>query len=94
MTKEQILNTRLTEEQIAMFYLGQEGFLIRYRDHFYLIDPYLSDSIDRHHGMQDADWTRRYDILLLRPFFTSSSSGRSHTYEKIRSQPLYHKMYT
>lgn len=65
MTKEQILNTRLTEEQIAMFYLGQEGFLIRYRDHFYLIDPYLSDSIDRHHGMQDADWTRRYDIPIL-----------------------------
>ena len=46
MTKEQILNTRLTEEQIAMFYLGQEGFLIRYRDHFYLIDPYAGRRLD------------------------------------------------
>lgn len=32
MLKNRLLNTKLTEDQIAFFYLGQEGFLLLYQN--------------------------------------------------------------
>ena len=32
MNKDYILNTSLTEKQIALFYLGQEGYLFKYKN--------------------------------------------------------------
>lgn len=46
MNKEFILNTKLTDTQVALFYLGQEGFLFKYKETHILIDPYLSDYVD------------------------------------------------
>lgn len=61
MKKEFFLETQLTGQQIALFYLGQEGFLIKYQDSYYLIDPYLSDYVDRNCCTDTIKWVRRYD---------------------------------
>ena len=60
MTKNFILNTELTAHQAALFYLGQEGMLIKYHDRYILIDPYLSDYVDRHCCTETVQWIRRY----------------------------------
>lgn len=45
--KNTILNTNLLENQIGLFYIGQEDYIIKYQDCYYMIDPYLSDYVDR-----------------------------------------------
>ena len=41
--KEKILNTKLTEDTVALFYMGQVGFIIKYREKYIMIFGYLSD---------------------------------------------------
>lgn len=41
-------------------YLGQEGFLIEYKDTRILTDPYLSDYVDRNSAIKDFEWIRAY----------------------------------
>ena len=60
MNKDFILNTLLTDNQIALFYLGQEGFLFKYKDTNILIDPYLSDYVDKNCCSETVQWTRNY----------------------------------
>lgn len=60
MKKDFILNTKLTENQAAIFYLGQEGILLKYHEQYLLIDPYLSDYVDRHCSTETLKWIRRY----------------------------------
>lgn len=57
--KEDIKSTRLLPEQAALWYLGQEGFLIKNNDTYILIDPYLSDYVDRNCS-QLVKWERLY----------------------------------
>ena len=45
--KEKMLETELTDQQLGIFYLGQVGFLLKYRKCYFLIDGYLSDYVDR-----------------------------------------------
>jgi len=37
-----ILESELTRSQLGLFFLGQEGFIFKFRDHYILIDGYLS----------------------------------------------------
>ena len=60
MNKRTFLDTKLTESQVALFYLGQEGFLIKYHDTYLLIDPYLSDYVDQNCCSDNVKWVRRY----------------------------------
>lgn len=60
MKKETILKMELTDGQAALFYLGQEGFLVKYRGKYFLIDPYLSDYVDRNCCTEDVKWIRKY----------------------------------
>lgn len=64
MTKDTILNTILTDDQAALFYLGQEGFLIKYRGQYLLIDPYLSDYTDQNCCSETVKWVRKYDAPI------------------------------
>ena len=57
---ESIRNTRLTEEQMGLWYLGQEGFLFGYRGKYLLVDPYLSNYVDRFSACKGLDWKRLY----------------------------------
>ena len=61
--RERILNTRLNAGQIAMFYLGQEGFLLKYADTYLLVDGYLTDFVDRN-ASGEVEWKRLYDTPI------------------------------
>ena len=43
--KDKILNTKLTDEQLGMFYLGQEGFILKFKDKYLCIDPFLTGGV-------------------------------------------------
>lgn len=60
LNKKFILNTKLHEDQVALFYLGQEGYLIKYQDTYILIDPYLSDYVDQNCCSELVTWKRNY----------------------------------
>lgn len=60
MNKHSILNTKLTDQQIGLFYLGQEGFLFKYKNTHILIDPYLSDYVDKNCCSDSVTWVRNY----------------------------------
>lgn len=64
MLKERILSTKLTDNQIAAFYLGQEGFLLKYKDKYLLFDAYLSDYVDKNCCTEAVTWTRKYDAPI------------------------------
>lgn len=57
---EKIKNTQLKNGEIALTYLGQEGFIIKSGDRFILIDGYLSDYVDRHCNTDVIKWIRKY----------------------------------
>ena len=58
--KETMLNTTLLPGQLALFFLGQEGFLVKYQDTYLLIDGYLTDYVDRHSAVTAVRWRRSY----------------------------------
>ena len=60
MQKKDILNLSLTKEQTALWYLGQEGFIIESEGKYIAVDPYLSDYVDKH-CCQFVEWKRIYD---------------------------------
>ena len=58
--KNKILSTKLLPDQIALFYLGQVGFIIKFREKYIMIDGYLSDYVDKNCGSEDVKWVRKY----------------------------------
>lgn len=58
--KEKVLNTKLAEGQVALFYLGQVGFLVKWNEKYLLIDGYLSDYVDRNCCSEQVQWVRNY----------------------------------
>ena len=60
MEKAFFTNTLLSKNQIALFYLGQEGFLFKYKNTHILIDPYLSDYVDMNCCSENVKWVRNY----------------------------------
>lgn len=62
-TREKILALPLTDAQLAFFYLGQEGYLLKFRDTYILIDGYLTDFLDRTPG-KDPRLFRRFPSPL------------------------------
>ncbi len=63
MQKNDILGARLTPEQIGLWYLGQEGFVLSKSGKFITIDPYLSDYVDQN-CCQYVTWKRLYDAPI------------------------------
>ena len=60
MNKNYILDTKINDYQIALFYLGQEGYLLKYKHTYILIDPYLSDYVDQNCCTDTVKWVRNY----------------------------------
>ncbi len=58
--RDTILSTSLLPDQTTLFYLGQEGFLIKWQNTFILIDGYLTDFVDRTESTEELPWVRRY----------------------------------
>jgi L-ascorbate metabolism protein UlaG (beta-lactamase superfamily) len=57
--KKDILDTELLPTQSALWYLGQEGFLIKNDGTYILIDPYLSEYVDKN-CCELVEWRRLY----------------------------------
>lgn len=57
--KQDILCSDLTNNQIGLWYLGQEGFVIKHGEGCIAIDPYLSDYVDKNCS-QYVKWERLY----------------------------------
>ena len=62
--KEKILKTELLPNQIGLFYIGQVGYIIKYREKYIMIDAYLSDYVDRNCSSENVKWVRRYDAPI------------------------------
>ncbi|MGN8631529.1 MBL fold metallo-hydrolase [Blautia sp. HCP3S3_G3] len=58
--KEKILGTELLPSQVALFYLGQVGFILKYQGKYLMIDGYLSDYVDRNFSSDLVQWKRLY----------------------------------
>lgn len=53
------VNTELTPSQTGLWYIGQEGFIIKHDNKFIAIDPYLSNYVDEN-CCQFVKWKRLY----------------------------------
>ena len=60
MKKSYITDTVLNDNQVALFYLGQEGYLFKYKQTHILIDPYLTDYVDQNCCTETVKWVRKY----------------------------------
>lgn len=60
MNKNTFTETKLLPDQIGIFYLGQVGFIIKFKEKYVLIDGYLSDYVDRNCSSELVKWVRRY----------------------------------
>ena len=54
-----VTDAKIMDTQAALWYLGQEGFVIKHRERFLAVDLYLSDYVDRN-CCQLVDWKRLY----------------------------------
>lgn len=59
MQKKDVFDLRLTDQQTALWYLGQEGFIIGHSGKYIAVDPYLSDYVDKN-CCQYVEWKRLY----------------------------------
>lgn len=57
--KKDVLSTELTDKQTGLWFLGQEGFVIKHGNDCLAIDPYLSDYVDKN-CCQFVKWKRLY----------------------------------
>ena len=62
--REKILNAALTDEQIGLFYVGQLGFIVKFRGKYILIDGYLSDYVDRKCTSESFPMVRNYPVPI------------------------------
>lgn len=62
--KEIVLGTQLLPSQVALFYLGQVGFLIKYHEKYLMVDGYLSDYVDRNCSSDLVRWERLYETPI------------------------------
>lgn len=53
------ISAKLTDRQAALWYLGQEGFVVKHHEKYLATDLYLSDYVDRH-CCQFVKWERLY----------------------------------
>ncbi len=61
--KQRILSAKLLPDQIGIWYTGQVGFILKYREKYLLIDGYLSDYVDRN-CCELVDWVRNYEAPI------------------------------
>lgn len=72
----------ISETDFFLWWLGQSGYLLRWRDQFLLIDPYLSDSLTKKYAATDKPHVRMTE-QVVRPealsFVHAVSSSHNHT---------------
>jgi L-ascorbate metabolism protein UlaG (beta-lactamase superfamily) len=71
-----------SDHDFFLWWLGQSGFLIRWRDSFLLLDPYLSDSLTRKYAATDKPHIRMTERVVAPErlgFVNVITSSHNHT---------------
>ncbi|MDD5199166.1 MAG: MBL fold metallo-hydrolase [Terrimicrobiaceae bacterium] len=69
-------------EALHIWWLGQSGFLVKWRKQFLLLDPYLSDSLTRKYAATDKPHTRMTGRVIAPEkldFVSVATSSHNHT---------------
>ena len=77
-----IRNSEVLPGQWRMWWLGQSGFLIKWEEHYCLLDPYLSDSLTKKYADTDKPHVRMTERVLSPDrlhFVDIVSSSHNHT---------------
>jgi L-ascorbate metabolism protein UlaG (beta-lactamase superfamily) len=81
-TRERIRVNRDGPAELAVWWLGQSGYLILWNDRFLLVDPYLSDSLTRKYAKTDKPHVRISEIVIAPErldFVDVVTSSHNHT---------------
>lgn len=73
---------RQTPNQLHLWWLGQSGFLVQWRGHHLLFDPYLSDSLTRKYAGTDKPHVRMTERVIAPErldFIDLVTSSHAHT---------------
>jgi L-ascorbate metabolism protein UlaG (beta-lactamase superfamily) len=71
-----------SDNAFFLWWLGQSGFLIRWRDQFLLLDPYLSDSLTKKYAQTDKPHIRMTERVVAPErlnFLSVITSSHNHT---------------
>ena len=71
-----------SENAFFLWWLGQSGFLVRWRDQFLLLDPYLSDSLTKKYAATDKPHVRMTERVIAPgklDFVHVITSSHNHT---------------
>jgi L-ascorbate metabolism protein UlaG (beta-lactamase superfamily) len=71
-----------SDNTFSLWWLGQSGFLIRWRDSFLLLDPYLSDSLTKKYAATDKPHVRMTERVIAPEkldFIHVITSSHNHT---------------
>jgi L-ascorbate metabolism protein UlaG (beta-lactamase superfamily) len=76
------VKTARSDNAFFLWWLGQSGFLIRWRDQFLLLDPYLSDSLTKKYSQTDKPHVRMTERVIAPEkldFINVFTSSHNHT---------------
>src|SRR5215213_5521098 len=79
---EDIAHAKTDPDHLHLWWLGQSGFLIQWRGHHLLIDPYLSDSLTKKYAGTDkphVQMTERVIAPERLDFVDVVTSSHNHT---------------
>ena len=79
---EDILLTKKRPDQLHLWWLGQSGFLIQWRGHHLLLDPYLSDSLTKKYAGTNKPHIRMTERVIAPErldFIEVVTSSHNHT---------------
>lgn len=71
-----------TDDNLRIWWLGQSGYVVRWKDTFLLIDPYLSDSLTKKYAKTDKPHVRMTELVIdpaELDFMDLVTSSHNHT---------------
>lgn len=79
---EDVRNALKAKDELHIWWLGQSGFLVQWRNEHLLFDPYLSDSLTRKYATTDKPHTRMTEQVInpeKLDFINITTSSHNHT---------------
>ena len=79
---EDVRNALKAKDELHIWWLGQSGFLVQWRNEHLLFDPYLSDSLTRKYATTDKPHTRMTEQVInpeKLDFINVTTSSHNHT---------------
>lgn len=77
-----VLDARNENDAFHLWWLGQSGYLVQWRGHHLLLDPYLSDSLTRKYAGTNKPHTRMTSLVIAPErldFIDVVTSSHNHT---------------